>query len=179
MSLKQEFIKDSIIDYLYDYCHNEKVKVIKGGGLNLEIEKDSPVDEDPVMVSLIEGVMNAKGTRTFGFGIRTIEYARVSTPEGVYSSFLNRMERLGYPRSSVSKKEIDTIIQFLCDKSYLVRNLPIEYEVKLTKKGIYHYENGNSFVKDYYSFNLIRRANWISIISAIIAVISLIISFLI
>lgn len=179
MSLKKEFIKDSIIDYLYDYCHNEKVKVIKGGGYNLEIENDYPVEDDTVMSSLIEEVKNAKGIRTFGFGTRTKEYARVSTPEGVYSSFLNRMERLGYPRKSVSKKEIDNIIQFLCDKSYLVRNLPIEYEVKLTKKGIYHYENGNSFVKDYYTFKLIRRANWISLISAIIAIISLIITFLI
>lgn len=177
-NIKNEYLKDSLIDFLYDFSRNEKVTIIRGGGIELEIEKDYPMEQDEITTSLINGIKKFNGKKSFFYGTRANEYAYISTADGVMTSFLERLDRLGYPPKSVSKKEIDSVIQLLCDKSYVVRNLPDINEIKLTSKGIFHYENGNSFVKDYYNFSLVRRANLISLMSLCISILSLLLGFL-
>lgn len=69
--------------------------------------------------------------------------------------------------------EVIAAEKFLIAKSFLVRNRPIEKEVRLTEKGMTHYKNGSSFDENYEKGYLTRWALRISILSAIISVIAL------
>jgi hypothetical protein len=108
-----------------------------------------------------------------------VDYCRIADNISIKSNFLDRLERIGIERKHIRMTDIEKAIQFLNDRSYLSKNAPINYELTLTKKGLQHYENGLSFEQNYRDKYLVRQANTISFISIIIAVASLIASFII
>jgi hypothetical protein len=174
---RDEKIKDAIIDYIYDYCFVDKVKFLEGDNLKLQVDPDSNFDDDDVIKSLKDSAIRSGSPLSYGFRKRTNEYCKLSD-EGVHKRFLDKIEGIGISRNMVQKKDIDRIIQFLCDSSYLRRDAPIAEHLILTKKGINHYESGLSFLNRYQRNSQVRKASRRSIISIIIAVGSLIASIL-
>ncbi|HEY5122715.1 MAG TPA: hypothetical protein VIK14_03160 [Ignavibacteria bacterium] len=179
--LLKERLKDSIIDYIYDYCFNEKVQILKGGGITLTIDPThkEKLLEDEVVKSLSDQIIHTKGPKSMKYGTRNEDYCKLVGDDEVNSNFLDRLERIGIKRTQIRKNDIDLAIQYLCDKSFLVRNAPIGYELILTKKGIQHFESGLSFEQNFKDKFLVRQANTISIISIIIAVLSVLVSIFI
>lgn len=180
---QKEVLKDVIIDYLYDFQHHEKVRVIKGKGLNLQVDTEVNVKQDTELYALIK----AHEIEGVGYGYRGKEYCQIisggaDTQFLVHSKLLDRLERIKLIKRSDGKSHevsllIDNAIQALCDRSYLARNYPVVSEVKLTPKGIQHYEKGSSFEKDYFNQTSVKGANKRSWVSTGIAVASLLFTF--
>jgi hypothetical protein len=178
-ALLNERLKDAIIDYIYDYCFNEKVKKIEGASIKLQLDPDYDYSKDEVTQALQKTIIHSKGPFSMRYEVRNNDFCEIATENSVHTSFLDRLERIEISRKSVTPKQINNTIQFLVDKSYLIRDQPIKTKLKLSDKAIYHYENGQSFEQRYNDRYFVRKANIISLLSLIIAAIALIISILI
>lgn len=157
-----ERLKDIIIDYTYDYCFAEKICVIEGGGHRLTYDVDQKLDKDDPLYKMIVGSENA----SFKYETRNAEYCEIikRTDDNNFSilqKFRKRAERQGILTKSLSQFSKETIdaIQHLCDKSFLVRDQPIDTKIKLSEKGLKHYENRDSFEYIYFNKTLAKKAD--------------------
>ncbi len=60
-----------------------------------------------------------------------------------------QLEKQGINKGNRLKGDIESAIEFLLAKSYLVESLPIETKLKLTEKGFNHYKAGKSFESEF------------------------------
>lgn len=179
--LEKEKLKDILIDYSYDYLYNQKFKVLRCPGMFVKNEI-YPVDLRMkggfrgFHELEIEYFKNSEGSKYIGYETNNKEYYRFSNRS---TSFCDRFERLGMKRENVPKVEIDNAIQYLCDKSYIARDQPSHLHLKLTPKGIFHYENGLSFENTYLANSAVKKANKISKISICISIFAIVMSLFI
>ena len=180
----RERVKDIIIDYIYDYCFTEKVRVLEGGDRRMTCDVDQDWDKEyPLYKMIIES-----GDARVKYGTREVGYCEIinRTDDNDFSilqKFRERAERQGIvtkPSIQFSKDTINAI-QDLCDKSFLTRDQPIDTKVKLSEKGLKHYENRDSFEHIYFNKTLVKKADnrskWgllIAVFAAIVSVLSLI-----
>src|SRR5690606_18208672 len=105
---------------------------------------------------------------------RDKEYCKVLiNDDTVHKSLIKKLTTLGFRKGKRLYSRIEKAHDELIAKSYLVRNKPIENEVKLTEKGLRHYLDGKSFEDEYASRRNSLIAIGISIISTLIALIAL------
>jgi len=180
-----EKIKDIIIDYVFDYSNTEKIDLLKGDGITIEIEPGSDIKKHPNWGFINEILKNSKKIERY-YSYRNKEFCQVYKLEEekstFHSAFLKRIERLtGCDKTEIN--DIDVIvresIQFLCDKSYLKRDQPNVWNIALTTKGIKHYESGRSFEDEYIKNTVLIESNKRSKHSKVISIISLIFSIII
>jgi hypothetical protein len=176
----KERLKDIVIDFIYDYCWNEVVKKVEAKNLNVEFPDNYPIDKDEILKDIFTGIKKSGGAKLY-HATRDKEYCKVIRKDGkaVNSEFIKKLEFLGYKRNDQLEKEVNKTIEFLHIRSYLANNLPVKTEFKLTEKGLNHYRTGKSFEEIYIKGWVARRALLISGISIIIAIISVLLSFII
>ena len=83
--------------------------------------------------------------------------------------------------SDVENSEIGECIQYLCDRSFLIRDVPHQHSrnrVKLTPKGLNHYKQGASFEQNYINKSLALKNDSRSRWAFRIAVLALVVSIL-
>lgn len=177
--IEKERLKDILIDFLYDYFFNQKVKVMEGDGIKLNIHPDANVDDDPVTKSLSESIKKSKNI-SLRYDLRDEKTCEVIKDKlYTHKDLTNRLQRLGFEKSDELGPLIHDSVEFLVDRSYLFRDQPIESKVGLTLKGIKHYESGQSFEDKYLQKELSVKADHRSSKSIKIAITSIIISGLI
>ena len=166
--IDQEKIKDIIIDYIYDFLYQDKVKIIKSDSVNITVDPNYDIKKDELLSSLLKSAVNSGKFKMY-YGEREVSYCELVTSEGVHHEFLNRVERLGFERNKVNLELIISLIQELCDRGFVVRNQPKTDELKLSEKGLNHYKSGNSFEQKFIEYQEVRRANRISKIAIWVA----------
>lgn len=175
---EKEKIKDAIIDYLYDYCFNEKAHVAESGKMKYTVEAGAKFPDDD---GIIDQIVNSGNPWSVKYETRNAEYGKILLDKGcVVKRFLERLKRLGLDINRFDYHHFKKCVQELCDRGFLVRNYPIVQELKLTTKGIKHYDSGTSFEQKYIDNYFIRKNNlrskiaiWISIVALIATIIRL------
>lgn len=174
--IERERLKDILIDFLYDYFFNQKVKIMEGDGIKLNIHPDANVEDDLVTKSLSEQIKKSKNI-SLRYDLRDEKTCEVIKNKlYTHKDLTNRLQRLGFEKSDELGPLIHDSVEFLVDRSYLFRDQPIESKVGLTLKGIKHYELGQSFEDKYLQKELSVKADRRSTKSIKIAIASLIIS---
>lgn len=168
-----EEIKDSMVDFIYEFLKLDKQTIVKTGyGDTLHYIGSAKIDRnDPIL-------QNTKYTVTHA--VPEKEYMTlIFTHHGLYAqtSFTNRLHARKLTYKNV--EELCGILDHLKASGYVVSNRPNTDEIKLTPKGINHYEKGLSFKKDYITQRIARQSNirskWsltISIVGIVIAIIT-------
>jgi len=169
---KHNRLKDILINHVFDHCYNEVVQRIESPGINITFEDPKEL-EDPVTKSLIDQAKNSGQIRGY-YTTRDKEYCKVLVNDvTVHKSLIKKLTSLGFRKGKRLYKRIEKAHDELIATSYLVRNKPIENEVKLTEKGLRHYLDGKSFEDEYAARRNSLIAIGISIISTLIALIAL------
>ena len=174
----KERLKDIIIDYIYHYCYNEVVKKIEGKTIKITLPEGSSTQDDPVLKSLIDYMMIPPTSVKMFHDVRNEAYCKLIEGDVVHKSFMDNLLSQGYKKSDKLSSHIEGTLNFLVNRSYLSRNLPVKTEYKLTPKGINHYNTGRSFEDIYIKGRHAFLGLIISIISIVIAVFALFINFI-
>jgi hypothetical protein len=161
IQIQQEKIKDVIIDYIFDFLYQDRVQFIKSDNINISVGPNYEINKDILLSTLIKSAIDS-GSFNMYYGEREVNYCELVSAQGVHHEFLNRIERLGYLRTEITLEIITSLVQELCDKGYIVRNQPKSSELKLSKKGVNHYENGNSFEQKFIQYQEVKEANKLS-----------------
>jgi hypothetical protein len=168
----KEKLKDCLINYLYDYCFNEKVVVIEGGGIKITMDPDVKVEEDPIYGDLIQEIIKSQGPSKMGYEIRNVQFCDLVVNEIVHSKFLTRLEENGFKKDKVKLCDIQEGINSLKNQSFIIVDKPNENLIQLSKKGLKFYENHGNLENEFLERRKSRRAIIISIVSIIIALLT-------
>lgn len=170
--LLKERLKDIIIDHVYHYCFNEKIKKLEGDNINLNIDVEADINDDPVTKSAYEQILKSKEKLNFRFETRNTIYCSIIEGNAVHKSFMERLLAQGFVKSDKLASQIEDSVTELVHKSYLTRNQPISNELSLTQKGINHYNTGLSFERLFTEGRIARTALIVSIISIILSIVA-------
>ena len=172
---KRERIKDVLIDHVYDFCYNEVVQQVEGGGLKLTY--DDPVHlKDPTTAVIYDQIKKSKNIRAH-YTTRETEYCEILTePDYLHSTLIKKLQFSGFSNGKILHKEVLKAQEFLIARSYFTRNNPIKARVKLTEKGRKHYLDGKSFEDNYVNRRNSNLAIVISVFSIVIALIAIFIN---
>jgi hypothetical protein len=177
-NLKEEKLKDLIINFLYDYTKNEKVQIVEAGsfrfeGVNPEVE--------PKISEIIKEVRAHGGNVKAYYGTRESDYCVLiytqDAGKSVPSSLRIRLEKIGLKNPKKAINVLEKNIAKLEEESYIRRDSPNTERLQLTEKGLKHYLEGKSFESEYLNHRNVRQANRFSLFSLFIALCSLIFSF--
>lgn len=169
---KANRLKDILIDHVFDHCFNEVVRKIESPGFKITYEDPKEL-EDPLSQSIIESIKKS-GKLKFQYTTRDNEFCKVLVDDNtVHKSLITKLEALGFKKGKHLYRRIEKAHNELVAKSYLVRNKPIENEVKLTEKGLKHYLDGKSFEDKFITRRNSNIALIISIISIVVALTAL------
>lgn len=169
---KQNRLRDILIDHVFDYCNNEVVNKIESPGITILFDNAKDL-EDPFTKHLVEKAIESGDMKNY-FGVRNSEFCKILVGKSVHQSLMQKLEILGFRKSNRLSKEIHRAEENLVARSYLVRNKPVENEVRLTEKGLKHYLDGRSFENSFLSRRNSIIAIVISVTSAIISIISMV-----
>ncbi len=169
---KRERIKDVLIDHVYDFCFNEVVQRIEGGGMKLTY--DDPVHlKDEATAVLLDQIKKSNKIKAY-FTTRETEYCEILTePDYLHSTLIKKLKFSGFSKGKVLLKEVLKAQEFLLARSYFASNKPIKTRVKLTEKGLRHYLDGKSFEDNYVNRRNSNLAIVVSAFSLIIALIAI------
>lgn len=169
---KHNRLKDILINHVFDHCYNEVIQRIESPGINITFEDPKEL-EDPATKSFVDQVRNSGQIRGY-YTTRDKQYCKVLINDNtVQKSLIKKLTALGFRKGKRLYSRIENAHDNLIATSYLVRNKPIENEVKLTEKGLRHYLDGKSFEDEYATRRNSLIAIGISIISTLIALIAL------
>ena len=171
-----ERLKDIIVDHVYDYCFNEVVMKIEGGGHKIELGGKSKIEDDPFMQDIHEAIKKSGEYKAY-YDKRNKKYCKIIEGKNVFKSFTDKLLYLGFEKSDTLHVEINETIKFLIHRSYLSQNQPIDSEYSLTEKGLNHYLSGISFEDKFIQNQIATYTLIISIISIILASTALIFQF--
>jgi hypothetical protein len=174
----KERLKDIIIDHVYDYCFNEVVMKIEGGGNKIELGRGSKVEDDPFMQVIHENIKKSGEYKAY-YDKRNKKYCKIIEGKNIFKSFTDKLVYLGFEKSDTLHLEINEAIQFLLHRSYLSHNQPIESEYSLTDKGLNHYLTGASFEDKYLQNQDSHQTRLISVISLVVAIAAILLQFII
>jgi len=172
-----ERLKDIIIDHVYDYCFNEIVMKIEGGGHKIELGGKSKIEDDPFMQDIHEAIKKSGEYKAY-YDKRNKKYCKIIEGEIVVKSFTDKLLYLGFEKSDTLHLEINEAIKFLKHRSYLSQNQPIDSEYSLTDKGLNHYLTGASFEDKYLQNQDSHQTRIISIVSLIVAIMAFLLPFI-
>ncbi|WP_037314679.1 hypothetical protein [Salegentibacter sp. Hel_I_6] len=169
---KKERIKDILIDHVYDFCNNEMVQKMEGGGNSLTF--DDPVHlKDPATKALADSISNSKDLKLH-YTTRNKEFCEIITkPDYLHSTLIKKLLDSGFSKGKNLQKKVVQAQEFLISRSYFSEGNPIKSKVKLTEKGIRHYLDGKSFEVDYINRRNSNIAIVISLASILIALIAI------
>jgi len=169
---KHNRLKDILVNHVFDHCYNEVVQRIESPGINITFEDPKEL-ENSVTKSRVEQAQKSENSRLY-FTTRNKDYCKVLiNNETVHKSLMDKLLFLGFHKGKRLYKRIEKAHDELIVTSYMVRNNPIESEVRLTEKGLKHYLEGKSFEDEYATRRNSIIAIGISIISTLIALIAL------
>ncbi|WP_148264592.1 hypothetical protein [Christiangramia forsetii] len=169
---KKERIKDILIDHVYDFCNNEIVQKMEGGGNSLTY--DDPVHlKDPETKVIAEYIKKSKDLKLY-YTTRNDEFCEIITkPDYLHSTLIKKLLNSGFSKGKNLHKNVVKAQDFLVARSYFIKGNPIKSKVKLTEKGIKHYLDGKSFEDDYINRRNSNIAIVISLASILIAIIAI------
>jgi hypothetical protein len=170
-----EELKDAIIDQLYDYLNLTKFKIIKTSGGIYSSSPELNIMDNPEFAKKINSEEFESGYYKSGK-----EYCRLLTAKGPQSGLMTKLRNRKVPELEMAT--IQDAVDFLISTGYVVQNQPVTHELKLSPKGINHFEKGLSFSKDYFNQTVVRnsdRRSWISLIIAALSVIIAIANYVI
>ena len=165
-------IKDTILNFVFDYSNNQKVKIFEGGGFKISVDPEVKIQDDEVLNSVFEKIKRSENSKGY-YDTRKGEYCILIDEDGsVPKVFLDSLEKSGVKKRDVSPQLLEKIVEDLVRESYLKRDQPIPRKVNLTEKGVNFYLGGNSFEEQYKEQFRSKWAFRISVISIVIAVLS-------
>ncbi len=169
---KKERIKDVLIDHVFDFCFNEVVQRVEGGGIKLTY--DDPVHlKDPTTAVVLEQIKKSDNLKAY-YTTRETDYCEILTePDYLHSTLIQKLKLSGFSKGKSLHKQVLKAQEFLIARSYLACNNPIKARVKLTEKGRRHYLDGKSFEDNYVNRRNSNLAIVISVLSIIIALIAI------
>ncbi len=171
--IKHNRLKDILINHVFDHCYNEVVQRIESPVVNLTFEDPREL-ETPETKYLVEQAKNSGSFRSF-YTTRNKEYCKVLINDNtVHKALIIKLTALGFSKGKKLFGRIRKAHDELVATSYLVRNKPVENQVKLTEKGLRHYLDGKSFEDEYAARRNSIIAIGISILSTLIALAALI-----
>lgn len=175
---KRNRLKDILINHVFDYCYNEIVKKFESEGFNFS--SDGPEGfKDPSIQTLIEHSIK-RGSSRFYHGTRDSEYCKILVKKDhTQKTLIDKLLHHGFRKGKKLYKHIENAHSFLIVNSYFAQNYHDKNEIKLTEKGLRHYLEGKSFEQDYLANRNSNLALILSIISIIIAMVAVIITWLI
>lgn len=169
---KKERIKDILIDHVYDFCYNEIVQRMEGGGHSLTFDNPTQL-KDPTTKAIVDLIKNSKNVKGY-YTTRDAKFCKIITsPNSLHSTLIDKLQKSNFSKGRGLQKNIISAQDFLISRSYFVQGNPIKSEVKLTEKGIQHYLDGKSFEDNYINRRNSNIAIIISIGSIIIALIAI------
>lgn len=169
---KKERIKDILIDHVYDYCNNEIVQRMEGGGHTITYDDPRHL-KDPATEAIADLIKKSKNAK-LNYTTRNVEFCEIITsPDYVHSTLIEKLLKSGFSKGKGLYRNVVEAQNFLVARSYFIRGNPIKNKVKLTEKGVKHYLDGKSFEDDYINRRNSNIAIIISIGSAIIALIAI------
>jgi hypothetical protein len=171
--IQEEEIKDAIIDHIYESISLQKQTVIKTAkgeplyvpGNGTFSVSDHPLTKDEELKSIKSFVPDVEYVKLVK------EYNGVKVLDSLFFERLNN-GNLPFPKA-------DSILELqdlLISSGYLMNNRTDEEEIKLTPKGVNHFEKSLSFKKEFLNQETIRKANIRSWISLIVAIASILIT---
>ncbi|WP_282019188.1 hypothetical protein [Salegentibacter mishustinae] len=169
---KKERIKDILIDHVYDFCNNEIIQKMEGGGNSLTY--DDPVHlKDPETKVIAEYIKKSKDLKLH-YTTRNEEFCEIITkPDYLHSTLIKKLLNSGFSKGKNLHKNVVEAQDFLVARSYFAKGNPIKSKVKLTEKGIKHYLDGKSFEDNYINRRNSNIAIVISLASILIAIIAI------
>ena len=175
---KKERLKDVLIDHVFDHCFNEIVHKVEADGIKINYDNPEQLN-DPVIKSLVQAAIKSKSFKAY-VAVRDSKYCKLLVADKtVHKSLIEKLESLGFSKGKRLYERIHKAHDFLIFRSYIVKNKPVENEVRLTEKGIRHYSDGKSFEDNYVyrrNSNIALSVSLTSIIIALTALFFLIIN---
>lgn len=169
---KRERIKDVLIDHVYDFCFNEVVQQVEGGGMKLTYN-DPALLKGSTTAVIMDKIMKSENVKAY-YTTRETKYCKILTePDFLHSTLIKKLQFSGFSKGKRLHKDVVKAQEFLIARSYFAESNPIKARVKLTEKGKRHYLDGKSFEDNYVSRRNSNLAIVVSIFSIIIALIAI------
>lgn len=169
---KKECIKDVLIDHVFDFCFNEIVQRVEGGGMKLTY--DDPVHlKDPTTADILKQIKKSENIKAY-YTTRETDYCEILTESHyLHSALIKKLKFSGFSKGKFLSTQVLKAQDFLIARSYFACNNPIKNKVKLTEKGRRHYLDGKSFEDKYVNRRNSNLAIVISVFSIIISLVAI------
>ena len=159
----KERLKDIIIDHIYSHCYDEIVRTIEG-----EQPEEKSYD-DPDLQKIYNTFIKTSGEVKIFHDIRRATHCRVIVDRSVEPELLQKLVSQGYNKNGKTTRDVEEALDFLVNRSFLMKKYPANSEYTLTTKGVEHYSSGKSFEEYYMNGRYAKIALTFSIVSVITA----------
>jgi hypothetical protein len=167
--INKERLKDIIIDHIYNRCYNDVVKIIEAEIGDAPLAESATSEDDLFLRKIHDNLIRPSVSVRMFHDIRNATKCRITVGELIESSFAEQLQELGYKKGKELNDQVFDALNYLVNRSFLVRNLPVISEYALTPKGLNHYSSGRSFEDLYLKEKKSRIALVVSIVSILIA----------
>lgn len=159
-----ERLKDIIIDHIYSYCYDEIARTIEGE----KAEENYPGD-DPDLQKIYDTFIKPSGEIRIFHDVRRATHCRVIVDKAIEPSLAGKLVSQGYSNNGGMTRKVEKALEFLVNRSYLIKKYPANSEYTLTTKGVEHYSSGRSFEEQYSAGRDAKIALTFSVVSIIAA----------
>ncbi|HLN56539.1 MAG TPA: hypothetical protein VK207_11135 [Bacteroidales bacterium] len=155
----KERLKDIIIDHIYSHCYEEIARKMEG-----DHEEKFPGD-DPDLQNIYDTFIKSSGEVRIFHDLRRAIHCRVIVDKSIEPLLAEKLSTEGYSKNGRMTKKVQSVLQYLVARSYLIKRYPANSEYTLTAKGIEHYTSGRSFEESYREGRDVKVALVVSVVS--------------